>query len=187
MQSGMHPDFNYTVVDEADLLRQPLLRRKMDAAIEDATAQAYANAKRMVRQYRPAIDAVASELLDADTVYGSRLRELVAAASTVAVAAPLRSNGAALAAPSPTAGATTFRAGAGRPGYTRFTRLVRRPRPHPPAPLRAVVPPLFIYFAPEGPLCHSSESTVLCLLLSWYSDVCGGRSRRRAWAAASRS
>ena len=28
MQSGMHPEFNYTVVDEADLLRQPLLRQQ---------------------------------------------------------------------------------------------------------------------------------------------------------------
>jgi len=125
MQSGTHPQFEYTVMEDQDLIRQPDLQQKVDAAIQEATSDAFSRACRMVRQNRPAIDAVVEELLEKDTVYGTRIREIVAASLMVEVAESTLSSGMAAKAPALTSGEVAY-VGEGKLGAVCFSRLLAR-------------------------------------------------------------
>ena len=48
-----------------------------DAAVREVVDEAFARASQAVTRLRPAIEALASELLSADTVYGARVRSIV--------------------------------------------------------------------------------------------------------------
>eukprot|EP00238_Polyblepharides_amylifera_P001098 CAMPEP_0196573372 /NCGR_PEP_ID=MMETSP1081-20130531/3272_1 /TAXON_ID=36882 /ORGANISM="Pyramimonas amylifera, Strain CCMP720" /LENGTH=767 /DNA_ID=CAMNT_0041891047 /DNA_START=162 /DNA_END=2465 /DNA_ORIENTATION=- len=82
-QSGIHPDFQQLLLDEDELNTYTGARSKVDKAVSEAVYQAYAEAMRLVQTNRPAIDQLVEELLEKDTIYGSRIREIVTNAPTV--------------------------------------------------------------------------------------------------------
>lgn len=77
-QSGLHPDFKNVYLQEDDLLRYPITRDKVDKAVGELTETAYNQAKQLVMEHMPAIEVLVNDLMEKDTIYGSRLREIVA-------------------------------------------------------------------------------------------------------------
>lgn len=76
-QSGLHPDFDTLTFDEEELMSYPKAQVKMDAAVRDAMEEAYRRAVKMVKENRPAIDALVDLLMERDTVYGRAVRDIV--------------------------------------------------------------------------------------------------------------
>lgn len=67
---------------ESELDRWPAVRSRFDLAVRDTMNEAARRARRLVRLHRAAIDALAAELLEKDTVYGSKARLLGKAPGT---------------------------------------------------------------------------------------------------------
>lgn len=82
-QSGLYVrpvlglEFNRMTFTEAELDRWPAVRERFDLAVRDVVDEAFRRARRMVRERAAAVDALAAELVEKNTVYGSRVRAIV--------------------------------------------------------------------------------------------------------------
>ena len=70
--------FNMLTLQVSELPKWPgPVAEAFDSAVTQVVGEAYARARDAVRRLRPAIEAVAAELVELDTIYGTRLRAIV--------------------------------------------------------------------------------------------------------------
>ena len=75
---GSPVPFHLLSMPEHELPKWPgAVAEAMDAAVRETVDEAFARARAAVRTLRPAIDALAEELLASETVYGARVRSIV--------------------------------------------------------------------------------------------------------------